>query len=174
MRLAIDLCCGTGGWTSGLTKEGFEVIGFDVIAHPGYSGQRVLADVRTLDGRRFREASLIVASPPCEEFSRHSQPWTRRRVPPPPDLSIAEACYRLAREAGVPLVLENVRGAQSWLGPAVWRWGACYLWGDGVPILRQWTKPGNGKERLSSKERMKRARVPEELARFIGSFYAHG
>jgi len=31
--LAIDLCCGLGGWTEGLLAEGYRVIGYDIEAH---------------------------------------------------------------------------------------------------------------------------------------------
>jgi hypothetical protein len=34
----------------------------------------------------------------------------------------------------IPLVVENVRGAQPWVGRAVWNYGSFYLWGD-VPAL---------------------------------------
>lgn len=34
--LALDLCCGIGGWARGLVDEGWSVIGFDVrrFVHP--------------------------------------------------------------------------------------------------------------------------------------------
>lgn len=32
------------------------------------------------------------------------------------------------------MIVENVRGAQKWVGPARWRYGSFYLWGD-VPAL---------------------------------------
>lgn len=173
--LCIDLCCGLGGWARGFLAAGFEVIGFDVEPLP-YPGHLVIQDVRTMDGTRFREATVIVASPPCQEFSRHDQPWTRAKNPPPPDLSITEACYRIAQEAGVPLVLENVRGAARWLGSPVARYGRQYLWGDGVPALiplaRRYRKnePGS-KSRLSSNRRRERAIIPRPLADHIASCY---
>lgn len=51
-----------------------------------------------------------------------------------------DACFRIQREASqaagkrIPLVVENVRGAQPWVGRAVWKYGSYYLWGD-VPAL---------------------------------------
>jgi site-specific DNA-cytosine methylase len=168
---ALDLCAGLGGWTEGLLAAGYQVQGIDITAHPGYPAPLLLADVREVSGTAFRGVRLVVASPPCEEFSRHGMPWTRAKNPPPPDLSLVEACYRIAREAGAPLVLENVRTAQQWLGRAVWNWGACYLWGDGVPVLRLKVTPGNGKERLSSAARMKRAKIPFELARWVADYH---
>ena len=66
--LAIDLFCGLGGWADGLLAKGWTVIGFDIERHDygtgGYPGQLVLQDVRTIDGAQFRNADLIVASPP--------------------------------------------------------------------------------------------------------------
>lgn len=66
--LAIDLFCGLGGWTEGLLAEGYDVVGFDIERHVygehRYSAQLVLQDVLTLHGSQFKDATLIVASPP--------------------------------------------------------------------------------------------------------------
>lgn len=141
--LAIDLCCGKGGWTRGLIDAGFRVVGFDIVLFREYPGELVVQDVKTLDGRQFRHAELIVCSPPCQEFSRHDMPWTRRRCPPPPDLSIVEACVRIGLDASsakgkpIPFVLENVRGSRKWLIPLLGtprRCGSFWLYGD-VPVL---------------------------------------
>lgn len=135
--VAIDLCCGMGGWAEGLQLAGLRCIGFD-IKNWGYPGDLVVGDVRQLDGRRFRgRAALVVASPPCQEFSYRSFPFKQCRYlrdNVPPDKSIWEACVRIAREAGLPLVLENVRGAERYMGRAAARVGSYYLWGD-VPAL---------------------------------------
>lgn len=142
--LAIDLFCGLGGWTEGLIAEGFYVVGFDIEAHAygehSYPGQLVLQDVLTLHGRQFRHAALIVASPPCQQYSYRAMPWRRARALPPPDNSLFDACFRIQREAceaaghHVPLVVENVKGAQKWVGRSRWNYGSYHLWGD-VPAL---------------------------------------
>lgn len=166
--LAIDLFCGLGGWTDGLLAAGWEVIGFDIERHQygdhAYPAQLVLQDVRTLHGRQFRGADLIVASPPCQEFSYMAMPWRRakqiaralrgegefpegytgsRTVS---DLTaLFDACFRIQREASeaagrrIPLVVENVVGAQAWVGHAAWHYGSYYLWGD-VPALMPMTQ----------------------------------
>jgi hypothetical protein len=144
MPLAIDLFCGLGGWTEGLLAEGYRVIGFDIERHryggAPYPGQLVLQDVRTLHGAQFKTATLIVASPPCQAYSYRAMPWTRAKALPPPDNTLFEACFRIQREASqaaghhIPLVVENVRGAQKWVGRARWHYGSFYLWGD-VPAL---------------------------------------
>ncbi len=132
--LAIDLFCGLGGWTEGLLAEGYDVVGFDIKQHvygdQEYPAQLVLQDVLTLHGSQFRHAALIVASPPCQAYSYRAMPWKRAKALPPPDNSLFEACFRIAREAGVSLVVENVKGAQKWVGRARAHYGSFYLWGD--------------------------------------------
>jgi hypothetical protein len=142
--LAIDLFCGLGGWTEGLLAEGYYVVGFDNVQHVygehRYPAQLVIQDVLTLHGAQFRDAALIVASPPCQAYSYRAMPWKRAKALPPPDNSLFEACFRIQREASeaagryIPMVVENVRGAQPWVGHARWNYGSFYLWGD-VPAL---------------------------------------
>jgi hypothetical protein len=161
--LAIDLYCGLGGWTEGLLAEGYHVIGFDIERHEygedRYPAQLVLQDVLTLHGSQFKDAALIVASPPCQEYSYMAMPWSRSKQIAAalrdqgefPDgykgsRTVAElnrlfkACFRIQREAiqaagrHIPLVVENVNGAQPWVGRAAWSFGSFFLWGD-VPAL---------------------------------------
>lgn len=142
---AVDLYAGLGGWTEGLLAEGWEiVIGFDIERHvygdQKYPAQLVLQDVTTLHGSQFKDADLIVASSPCQAYSYRAMPWKRAKALPPPDNTLFEACFRIQREANavadhyIPLVVENVCGAQKWVGRARWHFGSFYLWGD-VPAL---------------------------------------
>ena len=142
--LAIDLFCGLGGWTDGLLAEGYDVIGFDIEQHAygdmSYQGKLVVQDVCTIHGAQFKDAALIVASPPCQGYSYRAMPWKRAKALPPPDNALFESCFRIQREAceaagrHIPLIVENVRGAQKWVGRARWNYGSFYLWGD-VPAL---------------------------------------
>jgi hypothetical protein len=142
--LAIDLFCGLGGWTEGLLAEGYRVVGFDnerhVYGEARYPAQLVIQDVLTLHGRQFKDAALIVASPPCQEYSYRAMPWKKAKALGPPDNTLFEACFRIQAEAveaaghHIPLVVENVCGAQKWVGRARWHYGSFYLWGD-VPAL---------------------------------------
>jgi hypothetical protein len=154
--LAIDLFAGLGGWTDGLLAESWQVIGFDIERHVygehRYPAQLVVQDVLTLHGSQFRDADLIVASPPCQEYSYMAMPWSRGKAKAAAiradetgqklaDLNrLFNACFRIQREAceaagrHIPMIVENVKGAQPWVGRARWSFGSFYLWGD-VPAL---------------------------------------
>lgn len=95
--LAIDLFCGLGGWTEGLLAEGYRVVGFDNERHhygdARYPAQLVIQDVLTLHGAQFKDAALIVASPPCQAYSYRAMPWKKAKALPPPDNTLFEACF---------------------------------------------------------------------------------
>jgi hypothetical protein len=156
--LAIDLYCGLGGWAEGFLSEGYRVVGFDIERHDygtgGYPGFLVLQDVLTLRGSQFKGAAVIVASPPCQAYSYRAMPWSRAKALPPPDNTLFEACFRIQREASeaagryIPLIVENVRGAQKWVGRAAWHFGSYFLWGD-VPALMPITFHKKGFQKLA-------------------------
>lgn len=81
--LPIDSFCGLGGWAEGFLAEGYDVIGFDIEVRP-YPGQLVIQDVLTLHGSQFKNAAVIVASPPCQAYSYRAMPWKLAKALPPP------------------------------------------------------------------------------------------
>lgn len=142
--ICYDLFCGLGGWSEAFLAEGYECIGFDIEAHDygtgGYPGKLILRDIRSIHGSELKDATCIVASPPCQAYSYRAMPWKRAKALPPPDNTLFNECFRIQREASeaaghhIPMVVENVRGAQKWVGKAQWNYGSFYLWGD-VPAL---------------------------------------
>src|ERR1700678_71477 len=113
--LAIDLFCGLGGWTEGLLAEGYDVIGFDIENHQygdmKYPSQLVVQNVLTLRGSQYKDAALIVASPPCQEYSYMAMPWKLAKAKAAAiradtsgqaltDLNrLFDACFRIQKEA---------------------------------------------------------------------------
>lgn len=193
--LCIDLFCGLGGWAHGFLAEGYRVIGFDTIRHDygtgTYPGDLVIQDCRTLHGSQFKNAAVIVASPPCQEYSYRMMPWSRARALPPPNNDLFKLCFLLQVEASVaahryiPLIVENVRGAQRWVGRSVCHYGSYHLWGD-VPALMPYGTGTKGyapwindtdfakKNSESAVRRAAVARVsmvPFELAQWIAKVY---
>lgn len=158
--IAIDLFCGLGGWTDGLLAEGYDVFGFDIEQHVygehRYPGKLAIQDVLTLHGSQFKDAALIVASPPCQEYSYMAMPWKLAKAKAAAiradtsgqaleDLNrLFDACFRIQKEASIaagrhiPMVVENVRGAIPWVGRSRWNFGSFNLWGD-VPALMPFT-----------------------------------
>jgi len=129
---------------------GWDVIGVDVKDMGGYQGHLLLEDVKLLTQKRLNEFQtekfrtvraflLVVASPPCNDFSYSSLPFKKARAKfsneNPPDDSIWRACERLAVELDAPFILENVRGAKKWMGHEDWRYGSFYFWGETPALL---------------------------------------
>ena len=86
-----------------------------------------------------------------------------------PDNRLFDACFRIQREAimarwlqlkhcctrpggcwrcYIPLIVENVRGAQPWVGRSAWNYGSFHLWGD-VPALMPFSQGGLGIKQLN-------------------------
>lgn len=162
--IVFDLFCGLGGWSEAFVEQGYRAVGFDIEKHDYgngcYPGELVLRDVRSVDGgelvKQYGIPACIVASPPCQEFSYMAMPWSKAKLKEREILAnpserarltdLFNQCFRIQREisqaAGhyVPIVIENVRGAQKWVGKARWNFGSFYLWGD-VPALMPITRP---------------------------------
>ena len=157
--ICYDGCCGLGGWSEGFLAEGYRCVGFDIEAHDygtgGYPGELILRDMRQVHGSELKDAACLVFSPPCQEYSYMAMPWSGSKQIAralqgkdefPEGYSgsrtveqlneLFTTCFRIQREAieaaghYIPMVIENVRGAQKWVGRAKANYGSFYLWGD--------------------------------------------
>ncbi len=118
--LCVELFAGLHGWGAAFADAGYRVVGFDIADMSRFCGQPkpagcdlVLQDVLTLHGSQFRDAAVIVASPPCQNYSYLAMPWSRstsqhsqkakamRRKweTEGPDNRLFDACFRIQREA---------------------------------------------------------------------------
>lgn len=169
--LLLDLCCGLGGWSGGFLSAGWRCVGVDLgDFSESYPGEFVQADLMTWDGWRKLSPVLVVASPPCEEFSRWGMPWTRARNPPLPSLALVERCREIAEALDCPIILENVRAAQGWLGRSAMNCGAFHLWGDVPALIPNITE--RKKESFDSKRRAERAKIPFALSAHIARAFS--
>lgn len=154
--LVVDLFCGTGGWTKGFLAEGWRARGYDIEEHvygdERYPGEFVLRDLLQMHGSEVADADVIVSSSPCTEYSYMAMPWRLAKAKAAAIRAdetgealrklneLFDAQFRIQREASeaagryIPMVVENVKGAQWWVGRSRWNFGSYHLWGD-VPAL---------------------------------------
>jgi len=203
--LVVDLFAGGFGWTAGFLAEGYRSVAFDIEHQPWHGPvpegcDLVLQDVRTLHGSQFKDAAVIVASPPCQFFSYTAMPWSRAKALAAEvrssafryekELELFTTCFRIAQQASVPLIVENVKGAEPWVGRAKWHSGPYYFWGD-VPALmpdNKWIKQGddpswfydnyaNSARRFGSHSKERKAwsasiaKIPPDLSRHVATCF---
>lgn len=109
----LDLYCGGGGATVGMTRAEAIVTGVDICAqreHPGYGNflDFIQADVLKLPVDFVKRFDFVWASPPCQAYSYAAHRW-RNSGKTWPDL--VDDTRKLLDLAGVPYCIENVAGA---------------------------------------------------------------
>ena len=170
--IILDLYCGLGGWATGLIEEGHRVTGYDIRDFSiGYPGEFVRADL--LDFNDFPAADIIVASPPCTDFSKASFPGTWKSVQRfPPDIQGAKRLFQRVYEIVRTVqpkyfIIENVRGAQGYIGRAQMHIGSRYFWGIFPPFRVENAADIYGKQKVPpSVERPAfRAKIPLSISR---------
>lgn len=160
----LDLFCGNGGWSQPWHYAGHKCTGVDIIDTGKYPGK--LCQIDILKYKPDDDYDFVVMSPPCQEFSRHDQPWTRKKNPPEPSMEFIFAGLEIARRLKAPFVLENVRGAQRWIGKAPAHHGPFYLWGDLPGQPPQWNSRVRTKTSMTSNAQA-RAEIPHTLAQWL-------
>ncbi len=102
---ALDLFCKAGGSSKGLSQAGFEVVGVDIEPQPRYPFEFHQADWLEYLMVHWREFDLIVAGPPCQEYSKTKSLSNGNH----PDL-VGPVRFALLC-TGKPYIIENVPGA---------------------------------------------------------------
>lgn len=181
---ALDLYCGLGGWSDGLTLEGFDILGVEIEQRIAdlYKHSVIVADVRDLDPSEFKGYDLIVGSPPCRDFTAGSDSWWKIKKDPMRGVELINAFLRIVNEAKPKYwLMENVRNAANYidekprgvfkLSRTMFR---CF-WGNfpsflvpldyAKPLMREVDNWSGPKKALRQWEK---ARIPMSVARALG------
>lgn len=195
MRL-LDLFCGRWGWSRAFAARGWECVGVDISDHPAVgehlpNSHFVQMDVLEIcRGLKFcfglpwlKEFDFIVASSPCQEFSKTCKGGMACFYPDAPYPEMGIKLFNHTREiceaSGVLYVMENVRGAEQWVGNAKHHAGPFYLWGNAVPplmpkgITKGTTNMGNwnhNKKLERQKSAAQLATIPLELSNCVADY----
>jgi len=101
---ALDLFCGAGGASMGLSIAGYDVTGVDASPQPSYPFKFIQADALTRIPKVF---DLIWASPPCQAFTAYK----RRPGHVSPAENLIPQVRQILQDSGIPYIIENVPGA---------------------------------------------------------------
>lgn len=176
----LDLFCGLKGWSRPWFDAGHDVYTLDLDSqfNPTYC-QRA-EDFLPMSGA----FDVILASPPCEEFSRWAMRGMSRHLranpPPLPSTRLVEATKRIIAMAQPKFwVVENVHGSSQFITPVLGhyrgRYAGRYLWGN-FPSLAMLPPAPKGlakgdavnglrpKSSYSSSAKVQRAEIPAALA----------
>jgi hypothetical protein len=161
----LDLFSGLGGFSEAFLRRGHEVVRVDIdpLCEPTICAD--ILDVTAADLRGPWE--IILASPPCVEFSR----WSFRglhTVTSNPDLTLVKKASVLINTLAPRWwCLENVRGSIPWITPLLGhptkRVGSRYLWGDFPPFDSPHVY-GKSRLGLGKTRAMLRAKIPYSLS----------
>lgn len=102
---ALDLFCGAGGASLGMSRTGFYVVGVDIKPQPRYPFEFIQADALTFE--IDDSFDFIWASPPCQAYSdMRNAPRAKGDNP-----KLIEPVREKLRSTGLPYCIENVEGA---------------------------------------------------------------
>ncbi len=150
----VELCAGAGGQANGLEQAGFNHVALvdndshacDTLRVNRPTWEVLQADLREIDGSRFRGVDVVAGGVPCPPFS-----VAGKQLGPDDDRDLFPTALRIIQEAGpVAALIENVPGFASSrfadyrkaLAHRLWQMGYEVQWqilnacNFGVPQLR--------------------------------------
>lgn len=106
---ALDVCCCAGGASEGLHRAGFRVTGIDIEPQKNYPFVVLRRDLKRIDPDWVAaNFDFIWLSPPCQFATALNNDKSKHE-------NLIPAARWLARECGLPYVIENVVGAEEHL-----------------------------------------------------------
>lgn len=167
-----------------MALEGFDMVGVEILPYVAklYKHPCIIADVQTLDGRRFQGFDLIVGSPPCRDFTKGSDKWWKIKKDPSRGKRLIDAFLQIVSLAKPQYwLMENVWGAVNYvdtpprgnfkLSRTMYRpfWGNFPSFLIPIDYNKQKMTEISAPRNLRSHER---ARIPLSIARALGNAVA--
>jgi hypothetical protein len=131
----LDLFCGQGGWSKAFHEAGHECTGLDLV-DLGYPYRFIKADFE--DWKPDQYYDIILASPPCNHFSKVNQNWNGKNNNTK-GLDLVWRTFALIQEMKPKYwIIENVKGLAEFIDKPddVVRYGhsvhrkSAYLWSN--------------------------------------------
>jgi uncharacterized protein YdaU (DUF1376 family) len=113
--LAIDLFCGLAAGRKGCWRKAIAWSASTTSARlrRGAVSGAARDSGRADDSRRqFKDAALIVASPPCQAYSYRAMPWKRAKALPPPDNSSSRRAFGFSGKRARRRAVHSARGGE--------------------------------------------------------------
>jgi len=147
----LDLFSGLGGFSQAFKDRRHKVITLD---NEKKFNPDICIDIMKVIPEAFESFDVILASPPCTEFSKSSMPktWASvRKYGCNPDTKLLEKTIEIIHVVKPKYwVIENVSGARKYFKPFLGDYkkkvGSRYLWGnfpdfDCKPVYDKWKLP---------------------------------